>query len=529
MHKKYFYIFSIINFCFISIFSQNNTTILVDGNNITFDNVIDVARNNAKVELSQDAKNRILKTRQYVEDLVNQEKVVYGLTTGFGFLGNVSIDKNQTTNLQSNLIRSHSAGVGNPLSEEIVRAAILLRINTFAKGFSGIRLSTVEKLIELLNKNIYPYVPEKGSVGASGDLVPLSHIALVLIGEGEVFLNGKRFETKDVLSKLNFEPVSLTSKEGLALNNGTPVLTAIAALSLFDAKKLIKNAQIAAAATMEALRARTSPFNPKLHLARPHDGQIKCAENIKRLIAGSNLMDSNTKKVQDAYSIRCFPQVMGASIDAINYVEKILLTEMNSATDNPLIFEEGAVSGGNFHGQPIALAMDFFAIAVAEIADISERRVARIVDPNLNDNLPAFLVNSSGLNSGFMIPQYTAAALVSENKVLAHPASVDSIPTCANQEDHVSMGSIASRKALSVLNNTYSVIAIELYNAIQALDFRENKPGKAISAVKNLVREKVEFVSDDRIMYKDMAKIEQMLRDGSLINAVEKEIGEIAI
>ncbi|MBU4269561.1 histidine ammonia-lyase [Candidatus Dependentiae bacterium] len=527
MHKK-----NKISFLFLttlvvsSIFAQNSV-VTINGDNLNFDNVIDVARNNAKVELSQDAKNRIFKTRQYVEDLVNQEKVVYGLTTGFGFLGNVSINKDQATDLQSNLIRSHSAGVGSPLSQEIVRAAILLRINTFAKGFSGIRLSTVEKLIELLNKNIYPYVPEKGSVGASGDLVPLSHIALVLIGEGEVFLNGKRYDTADVLKELNFEPISLTSKEGLALNNGTPVLTAIAALSLYDAKKLVKNAQITAAASMEALRARTSPFNPKLHFARPHDGQIKCAENIRRLIDGSNLVNSNTKKVQDAYSIRCFPQVMGASMDAVNYVEKILLTEMNSATDNPLIFEEGAVSGGNFHGQPIALAMDFFAIAVSEIADISERRVARIVDPNLNDNLPAFLVNSSGLNSGFMIPQYTAAALVSENKILAHPASVDSIPTCANQEDHVSMGSIASRKALSVLNNTYSVIAIELYNAIQALDFRENKPGKAISIVKDLVREKVEFVSDDRIMYKDMAIIEQMLRDGEIIKAVEKEIGEI--
>jgi histidine ammonia-lyase len=381
----------------------------------------------------------------------------------------------------------------------------------------------------MLDKGIYPYVPEKGSVGASGDLCPLSHIMLVLIGEGEVFYQGKRVNTCDHLQELDFTPIQLLSKEGLALNNGTAVLTAIAALTLYDACILIKNAQIAAAASFEALKACTSPFESRIHLARPHEGQINCATNMRMLLNGSSLVNSQKGKIQDCYSIRCFPQVMGASVDAFNYVKKVIDVEINSATDNPLIFDGEAYSGGNFHGQPIALAMDFLGMAIAEIGDISERRSARLLDPKLNEGLPAFLIKGSGLNSGFMITQYTAAALVSENKGLAHPACVDSIPTCANQEDHVSMGSISSRKGAIILKNVFSIVAIELYLAMQALDFRELSPSPSVQLLKNIVRSKVKFVEDDRILYNDMDILTGMLKSNMIVDQIEKNIGMLKI
>jgi histidine ammonia-lyase len=461
--------------------------------------------------------------------LVNSGKIVYGLATGFGLLENVSISKDQTEQLQVNLIRGHAVGVGNPLSEEAVRAALLIRINMLAKGFSGFRLITVQKLIEMLNKNIYPYVPEKGSVGASGDLSPLSHIMLVLMGEGEVFYKGKRVDAASCLKELDFEPLQLVSKEGLTLNNGTTVLTTIAVLTIDGARALIKSAQITAAATFEALEACSSPFEDCVHQVRPHAGQISCAANVRNLLQGSALVNSQRGKIQDCYSIRCFAQVMGASVDAYNYVKKVVETEINSATDNPLIFDGKAYSSGNFHGQPIALAMDFLGTALAEIADISERRSARLLDPKLNGGLPAFLVKGSGLNSGFMITQYTAAALVSENKVLAHPACVDSIPTSANQEDHVSMRPISSRKCAEILNNATAVVAIELYLAMQALDFRELKPGAAIQLAKEFVRKSVCFVEDDRILYKDMHLLIDMIKRSVLVDVVEQKIGVLLV
>jgi histidine ammonia-lyase len=530
MHRKYIGLLCLTHLILIHhCAAEIQNTVVVTGDGLTIQDVVNVAKNKFKVIISDDAKKRIAATRAKVDTLVNEGKVVYGLTTGFGSLANVSISQDQTQQLQTNLIRSHAAGVGNPLSEEVVRAALLLRVNTFAKGVSGLRLSTVEKLVEMLNKEIYPYVPEKGSVGASGDLAPLSHIMLVLIGEGEVFYQSKRVETRAYLKELNFEPISLSSKEGLALNNGTAVLTAVSALTIAEAYTLISGAQITAAATFEALKACSSPFDSRIHQARPHDGQVKCASNIRRLLQNSSLIDSHICKVQDCYSIRCFAQVMGASIDAINYAKKVIEVEINSATDNPLIFDGNAYSGGNFHGQPIALAMDFAGMAIAEIGDISERRSARILDPTLNDGLPAFLVKGSGLNSGFMIPQYTAAALVSENKVLAHPACVDSIPTCANQEDHVSMGSISARKASTILHNVFSVIAIELLLAIQALDFRKQMPSPAIQALKKFVRSKVDFVEDDRILYKDIDALTEMLQSGGIVTTVEQQIGALAI
>lgn len=509
--------------------AEQERVVIVSGDLLTIQDVVNVARNKFKVALADNAISRINAARQTVENLIDAGKAVYGLTTGFGFLANVSISKDQAVQLQTNLIRSHAVGVGNPYPEEVVRAAMLLRVNTFAKGVSGLRLTTVQKLIEMLNKGIYPYVPEKGSVGASGDLAPLSHIMLVLMGEGEVFYQGKRVNTGDYLEQLDFEPIQLTSKEGLALNNGTTVLTAVAALTIHGTYKLIKNAHIAAATSFEALKACSSPFDSRIHQVRPHAGQIQCAANMRNLLQGSALVDSQVGKVQDCYSIRCFPQVMGASIDAFNYAKNVVEIEMNSATDNPLIFDGKAISGGNFHGQPIALAMDFLAMAIAEIGNISERRSARLVDPTLNGGLPAFLIKSSGLNSGLMIPQYTAAALVSENKVLAHPACVDSIPTCANQEDHVSMGSLASRKAMEILNNVFSVVAIELYLANQALDFRETKPGNAIQCAHDVVRNKVAFIEDDRVLYNDMHMLTDMLKSNVIVDAVELAIGPLDI
>ncbi len=503
--------------------------LVIQGHDLTIQDVVNVARNKFKVVLADEALQKIEASRKQVDDLIQSKKVVYGLTTGFGLLENVVISQDQIQQLQTNLIRSHAVGVGKAFSEEVVRAALVLRINTFAKGVSGIRLLTVQKLVEMLNKEIYPYVPEQGSVGASGDLAPLSHIMLVLIGEGEVFYQGQRVETKDYLRQLDFEPIQLQAKEGLALNNGTAVLTAVAALTLYDTNVLIKNALIAACASFDALKACSSPFDARIHQARPHDGQIKCATHIRSLLQGSALINSQQGKVQDCYSIRCFPQVMGASIDAYNYAKKVIETEINSATDNPLIFDGVACSGGNFHGQPIALAMDFLGMAIAEIADISERRSARLLDPKLNGGLPAFLVQGSGLNSGYMIAQYTAAALVSENKVLAHPACVDSIPTCANQEDHVSMGSISARKAMDILNNAFSVVSIELLLAAQALDLREQAPGIGGQLAKDTVRSKITFVQDDRILYKNIHALTAMLKSGVVIDAVEQKVGLLDI
>lgn len=490
---------------------------VLDGESLDINSFVEIARNYAAVRLSPKAIDNINKCRKVVNKLVERKEAIYGLTTGFGSLSNVSISPKDTEELQENLIRSHAAGVGNPLAEEIVRGAMLLRINTFCKGFSGVKLDTVELLVEMLNRRVYPYVPEKGSVGSSGDLAPLSHLTLVLLGLGKAFLNGKVVSGKEALEKVGLKPIRLMSKEGLAMNNGTATMTSIAALNIFDAVNLLKNAVIAAGMSFEALLARTSPLDERIHKARPQKGQIACAEMLRKLLDGSELLDSDKTKIQDAYSLRAAPVVLGASLDAINYAKSIVEIELNSATDNPLIFGEEARSGANFHGQPIALAMDFLGIAVAELGDISERRVARMVDDHLNSGLPAFLVQSSGLNSGFMIPQYTAAALVSENKILAHPASVDSIPTCANQEDHVSMGTIASRKARDMIFNTENVIAIELMCAAQGVELRKGKPSKNISNVISAIRKNVPPLKKDRELSEDIEIIRNLLHSGDLV------------
>lgn len=504
--------------------------IYIDGNSLTLEELVKIARENYKVELTPEAIERVEKSRSIVDEFVDNEEVVYGITTGFGLFANVSISKEETKELQRNLILSDCCGVGNPYPEEVVRAAMLLRANALAKGFSGIRLSTLNTLIEMLNKGVHPTIPEKGSVGASGDLCPLSHMVLVMIGEGEATYKGEVMSGKEAMKRAEIDTVELISKEGLALINGTQVLTAVGALAAYDAKNLTKLADIAASMTSEALNGIIDAYDEKVHKVRPHKGQINCAKNMLKILEGSKSTTRQGEiRVQDAYTLRCVPQIHGASRDAIEYVIDRVNIEINSATDNPLIFAENkqVISGGNFHGQPMGLAFDFLGIAVAELANVSERRIERLVNPSLS-GLPAFLVKKGGLNCGFMIPQYVAAALVSENKVLAHPACVDSIPTSANQEDHVSMGSISARKAREILNNVMNVLAIEVMTAAQAIDFGEvEKLSPATKAAYNKVRGEVAVLENDRVMYLDINKCYKLVTSNSLVEVVEGVIGEL--
>ena len=505
--------------------------IFIDGNNLTLEEFVEVARMGKEIELSQEAIAKVEKARALVDKLVDENKVVYGITTGFGKFSDVVITGEETKTLQRNLIISHACGVGNPLEEEVVRGIMLLRANALSKGFSGIRLSTLNTLVEMLNKKVHPIIPEKGSLGASGDLAPLSHMVLVMIGEGEAIYEGKRMSGKEAMAKANIQTVELTSKEGLALINGTQVMTSIGALTIHDSIVLSKTADIAASLTMEALNGITDAFDPRVHSVRAHEGQINTAKNILSILENSSMTTRQGEvRVQDAYSLRCLPQIHGGSKDCFKYVKEKIEIEMNSATDNPLIFvdEEEVISGGNFHGQPMALSFDFLGIGLSELANISERRLERLVNPSLSNGLPAFLVKKGGLNSGFMIVQYSAASLVSENKVLAHPASVDSIPSSANQEDHVSMGTIAARKAREILGNARKVLAMEILAACQAIDLRDNKGlGKGSNIVYNIIRESIPFMEDDRVMYSDINKSEDILKTGEIVSEVEKEIGRL--
>lgn len=504
--------------------------VFLDGNSLRIEDVVNVSRNNYRVQLSDNAIDNVIKSREVVERYVNEEKVVYGITTGFGKFSDVVISKDEAKILQKNLIISHSCGVGEPLDEEIVRGVMLLRANALAKGYSGIRIETLNTLIEMINKGVHPVIPEKGSLGSSGDLAPLSHMVLVMLGEGEAFYKGTRMSGKDAMKLANISTIELTSKEGLALINGTQVMTAIGALAVYDAMSLSKMADIIAGLTVEALYGIVTAFDENVHQVRPHKGQMNTAKNLLKVLQDSNMTSEQGEiRVQDAYVLRCLPQIHGASKDAIEYVREKVEIEINSATDNPLIFrhEDKVISGGNFHGQPMALSFDFLGIALAELANVSERRLERLVNPALSD-LPAFLVEKGGLNSGFMIVQYSAASLVSENKVLAHPASVDSIPSSANQEDHVSMGTIAARKARTILDNTRKVLAMELLGACQAIDLRGNKGlGKGTSVAYNLVRHEVSKLEDDKIMYKDINKCEALLKTNIINEKVEECIGKL--
>ncbi len=505
--------------------------IFIDGNSLTLEKFIDVTRNFKKVELTTEAIEKVNKARALVDRYVDENKVVYGLTTGFGKFSDVVISGEQTKTLQRNLIISHSCGVGNPLDEEIVRGIMLLRANALAKGYSGVRLSTLNTLIEMLNKGVHPIVPEKGSLGASGDLAPLAHMVLVMIGEGEAIYKGERMPGKEAMAKAGIEPVELTSKEGLALINGTQVMTSVGAHTVYDAINLSKTADIAASLTSEALNGITDAYDEKVHLVRGQEGQINTAKNLLNILEGSqNTTRQGELRVQDAYALRCVPQIHGASKDCFKYVKEKVEIELNAATDNPLIFvdEEQVISGGNFHGQPMALPFDFLGIGLSELANISERRLERLVNPALSNGLPAFLTENGGVNSGYMIVQYAAAALVSENKVLAHPASVDSIPSSANQEDHVSMGTIAARKAREILANARKVIAMEIMAACQAIDIRGNKGlGAGSEEAYKIVREKVSKVDDDRIMYLDINTCEDIVKSNIIVEKVEEKVGTL--
>ena len=506
------------------------TTVHLDGKSLTLQDVVNVARKGYKVEIAPAAKEQIKECAASVSEWVKEGRVVYGITTGFGDLASVVIPRDKGRQLQENLLLSHACGYGEPYPEDVVRAIMLLRINTLTRGFSGISLETLQQMVDYLNLGIHPVVPTQGSVGASGDLCPLSHVAISLIGHGEVVYKGQKMSASEALAKVGMKPVELQPKEGLALNHGTTVMNAVAALCIVDAMNMMKNADVAASMSAEALHAVPYAFDRRTHDLRPQVGQGVVAENIRRLIEGSEIIEAFKKdRVQDAYSLRCLPQVHGASRDAIGYVKEKVEIEINSVTDNPIIFHKDgdAISGGNFHGQPMAMAMDFFGIAAAEFASISERRVARLVDHKLSD-LPPFLVSDSGVNSGFMIPQYTAAAIVSENKVLAHPSVVDSIPTSANQEDHVSMGGYSARKGRQILDNTNRVIAVEMVNAAQGMDFRAPlKPGKGSGAAFKEFRKHVPFYEKDQFMQPLLLKSLELVENGTVVKAVEEAIGEL--
>ena len=514
--------------------TSSGREVTVDGHSLTLEGVEAVARRGVQVHLAAEARREMEASRRVVQNLIDQERPVYGVTTGFGKFAEVVISPDQTEELQRNLIMSHAAGVGPPFPEEVVRAIMLLRANALTLGHSGVRSAVVELLLEMLNRGVHPVVPEKGSLGASGDLAPLAHMSLVLLGMGEASWQGRRMPGGEALAAAGLDPVVLGAKEGLALINGTQAMTAVSSLALLDAERLARTADVAAALTVEACQGIPAAFDGRIHALRPHPGQVHVAANLLALVAGSKLTTAPGQvKVQDPYTLRCIPQVHGAGRDALSHVRRVLEIEINSVTDNPLIFEDGDVlSGGNFHGQPVSIAADLLAIAAADLAVISERRIERLVNPQLS-GLPAFLTRYPGLHSGFMLAQYTAAALVSENKVLAHPASVDSIPSSANQEDHVSMGTIAARKAAQVVDNVSWVLGIEIMCAAQALEMRAEASGLAQSLGAGTrpayqeIRRAIPPWDTDRVLHPDLEAARSLVKGTALLDAVEGAVGPL--
>lgn len=477
-------------------------------------------------------RRRVENAARFVRDLVATDRTVYGITTGFGRLANVRIAGENLTRLQERLVVSHAAGVGTPLPVEEARLAIAVRAATLASGHSGIRLETLDALLGLWNRGVTPLIPSQGSVCASGDLAPLAHIALTLLGKGEAYYGGRQMKAATALKKAGLAPVRLAAKEGLALINGTSVATAILARVLVEAQDLVRLADAAAAMSLEALLGTDVPFDPRVQKLRPHPGQVQTAKNVKRLLKASRILPSHRHsdhKVQDPYSLRCVPQVHGACRDGLAFAREVVERELNAVTDNPILFpaQMDVLSAGNFHGQHVALAADTAGMALAELGAISERRIEQMVNPDLS-NLPPFLAEDPGLNSGFMMAQTTAAALVSENKTLAHPAGVDSIPTSANQEDHVSMAMWAARKCRRIAHNTRRVLAIEYLSGAQALDFQELRPGKGVEAARTRLRESVPHLAKDRYLAHDIGVAEKLLTDGALLDAVEAAAGRLA-
>ncbi|UCE61572.1 MAG: histidine ammonia-lyase [Phycisphaerales bacterium] len=505
--------------------------VVLDGNSLSIEQVCSVARHGAKVSVSPEARVKMQRSRDVIERGVAEGIAIYGVTTGIGEFARIRISTEQSAELQRRIIYSHSAGTGDPQAQDVVRAAMTLRANTLAKGYSGVRLCLIDTVLEMINKGVVPFVHEKGSVGTSGDLSPLSQFAEVAIGEGRAYYRGELMPGGEAMKRAGIKPTDLTYKEGLGLINGSQMMTAGASLLVYDAERVLKNAMIASAMTLDALRAVERAFHPLVHAARPHPGQNAVAGNLLRLFANSEIMANKSGKVQDGYSMRCTPQILGASLDALEYVRRVVNIETNAAADNPLFFgDEGEYfAAGNFHGQGVGLSVDFLCMALAESANLSERHTNRLLNPVLS-GLPDFLVEGKGLNSGLMVAQYTAAALVSENKVLSHPASVDSISVSADQEDHVSMGPIAVRKCSEILRNVRTVLAIEMMSAAQAFEFHEGrKPGKGSSVAYDLIRTKVPKLVDDRVLHPDIEAIRRMVEDCSILDAVESEVGPLKL
>lgn len=491
---------------------------ITDGK-LSFDDLKSIFSKDISLTLSKASTEKIQRCREYLnEKLKSTNHPIYGINTGFGSLYNRNISHDQLEKLQENLVKSHACGTGAEVPEEIVRLMLFLKVQSLAYGYSGVQVQTVERLIAMFNNKVYPTIYEMGSLGASGDLAPLAHLSLPLIGEGEVSLGGKKFNASEINEKFSWASIHLEAKEGLALLNGTQFMSAYGSWCTIHAHRLLKLANMISALSLDVFDGRIEPFLHQVHDIRPHTGQKKVASEIKSLLNGSEMIGQPKKHVQDPYSFRCIPQVHGASSDAIDYVTNVFLTEINSVTDNPNIFSEDdtIISAGNFHGQPLALALDFLTIALSELGNISERRTYQLISGSRE--LPNYLVANPGINSGLMIPQYTAASLVSQNKQLAHPASVDSIVSSNGQEDHVSMGANAATKAYRVVNNLYSILAIELITAAQALHFR--RPMKSSAALEKLVhtfRSVVPFIEDDRILHNDMTRAEKFLKNTDLV------------
>ncbi len=517
------------------------SAIHLNGNDLSLEDLRQIVYDKMPVLLSPDAREAVQTARAVVDDLIANDRVAYAITTGVGLLSDVRISQEQIRELQVNLVRSHAVGVGEPLSESESRAMMLLRANSLAKGHSGVRPLIIDTLCEMLNRGVHPLIPSQGSVGASGDLAPLAHLALVLIGEGEATLEGKRMSGGDALKKAQIKPITLEAKEAISLINGTQCMLAVGTLALLEAQTLADTADVLGSMSLDALRGTDVAFDERIHKVRPHAGQLKVAANMRRMLEGSQIRESHRgpscTKVQDAYSMRCIPQVHGAVRDTLANARTTFEIEMNSAVDNPLVFPAAkqvgeklkpgepmhgdVISGGNFHGEPVAFALDFLAIALTALAGISERRIERLVNPSLNEGLPPFLAPTAGLNSGFMMPQVTAAALVSENKVLAHPASADSITTSGNKEDFVSMGMAGALKLKRVVANTRNVLAIEALAAAQALDILAPlRPSKRAQNALAAIRKVAKMMEQDRSLAPDMARVAETISVGAIAQAL---------
>lgn len=510
--------------------AQTIKQVEITGDTLTPEKVVAIARYGAKAVLPEEVKKVVTKNWEALKEMIKSGQIMYGTNTGIGAFGNVLLPPEQTIELSYRMVRAHASAVGNPAPIEICRAAILLRMNVLAKGYSGVRPIILETMTEMLNRNVTPVIYEKGSVGTSGDLAPLSQMGLVIFGEGEAWYKGERLAGGEVMKRAGIEPVKLMYREGLALINGTQFMTAYGCFALYEAERLIRNSEISAAMTIDALNCAELAYDKRYNALRPYKGQNNSAANLRILLAGSEILKQKKMNIQNAYSLRCTPQVVGACRDVLDYTRQQIEIEINACVDNPLYVtaDRACLTGGNFHGEPIAFAMDFLGIAMSEVANISERRTNNLLDPALNGGLPAFLVEGKGLNSGLMIAQYSQAALVSENKILASPASVDSIPVSANQEDHVSMGTIAARKCVEIIKNAQIVIAVEFLAAAQAYEWRKPlKPSDAGLSAYDTIRLTSPKIENDREYYRDIDKVVRIVRDYSIISNVEKTTGEL--